>query len=131
MRFVGGSLGQAIYTTVLVNTQKERAAKLIPAAALEAGLPAASLDSFMAAFPTNTTALATIKGATPAVLAAAGSAFQYSYAHALRILALMSIAFGGVTLIAVICCEDIDAKFNDRIEVFLENDRLAEKNKYH
>lgn len=37
-RFAGGSLAQAIYTTVLTNTQTRRAAETVPAAAIALGL---------------------------------------------------------------------------------------------
>ncbi|OAG43819.1 hypothetical protein AYO21_02046 [Fonsecaea monophora] len=131
MRFVGGSLAQAIYTTVLVNKQGSEARKLIPQAALAAGLPPSSLDAFMAAFPTNTTQLGQITGVDTAVLAAAGEAFQLSYAHALKILALVSVAFGGLAIAVCVTVENIDPKMNDQIEVFLENDKLADKNVYH
>ena len=32
---------------------------------------------------------------------------------------------------ACICCQDIGPKMNEKIEIFLENDVNAEKNKYH
>jgi hypothetical protein len=131
MRFVGGSLAQAIYTTILVNKQTSEAQKLIPKAVLAAGLPPSSLQDFMAAFPANTTQLGQITGVNSAVLAAAGQAFKYSYAHALKILALVSVAFGGLAIAVCLAVENIDAKMNDQIEVFLENDKLADRNVYH
>ena len=130
-RYAGGSLSQAIYTTILTNIQARKAAQLIPPAALGAGLPPASLDIFLAAFPANATALASVKGINAAVLAAAETAYKASYARALEVLALVSVAFGAVAICAAFLCENIDPKMNDEIEVFLENDRLAEKNKFH
>ena len=43
----------------------------------------------------------------------------------------MSIGFGGLGIIAALCCEDIGHMMNEKIEIFLENDVNAEKNRYH
>lgn len=45
--------------------------------------------------------------------------------------ALASMAFGVVGIICALLCEDITPKMTPKIEVFLENDALADKNKYH
>lgn len=34
-------------------------------------------------------------------------------------------------VIACIFCQDIEHKMNDKIEVFLENDEHADKNRFH
>jgi hypothetical protein len=48
-----------------------------------------------------------------------------------RTVALASIGFGGLAIIACFFLEDIGPKMNNKIEIFLENDVQAEKNKYH
>ena len=45
--------------------------------------------------------------------------------------ALSSLAFAGVGLICCLLLLPIDAKMNDKTEIFLENDIYAEQNKYH
>ena len=65
------------------------------------------------------------------IIAAASAAFKWSYAHGLKITALSSLGFAGVGLICCLLCENIDAKMNDKTEIYLENDIYAEKNKYH
>jgi hypothetical protein len=45
--------------------------------------------------------------------------------------ALASIGFGGLAIIACFFLEDIGPKLDSNIEVFLENDVQAEKNRYH
>ena len=45
--------------------------------------------------------------------------------------ALTSLAFAGVGLICCLLCENIDAKMNNKTEIFLENDVHKDKNKYH
>ena len=53
------------------HTQASKAKQLIGPAALAAGLPSSSLSTFLAAFPANATALASVPGATTDVLGAA------------------------------------------------------------
>ena len=130
-RYAGGSLAQAIYTSVLANTQGARAAATVPQAAIRAGASLATAEGVLAAFPLGSTALAEVPGVNPEILAAAGEAFQWSYAHGLKITALASLSFGGLGLILCFMCENIDAKMNDKTNIFLENDVNAEKNEFH
>lgn len=83
-RYAGGSLAQAIYVSILSNTQASRAAATVPAAAIKAGLPASSASQLLAAFSLGTSALEAVPGVTPEILVAAGDAFKWSYAHGLK-----------------------------------------------
>ena len=130
-RYAGGSLAQAIYTTILANTQGPRAAATLPAAAIAAGMTPENAQQLLAAFPLGAAAIAEVNGTNPEALAAATSAFQWSYAHGLKIVALSSLSFGVVGLICCFLCEHLEPKLNDKIEVFLENDVHADKNKFH
>lgn len=57
---------------------------------------------------------------------------NHSFANTIyRKVAFASLAFGGVAIIASFFLEDIGPKMNNQIEVFLENDVQAEKNKFH
>lgn len=130
-RYAGGSLAQAIYTTIMTNTQTRRAASTLPAAAIAAGMTPENAQKLLAAFPLGASAIAAVPGTTQEALAAATLAFQWSYAHALKIVALSSLSFGVVGLICCVWCEDITPKMTNKTEVFLENDVNAEKNIYH
>lgn len=130
-RFAGASLAQSVYTTILTNTQETRWKSIGTAAAVKAGLPQSSVASFLSAFPLGETALAKVSGVTPEVLEAAGLAFKWSYAHALKVVALTSVGFGVLGILGCLYCENIDAKMNNKTEVFLENDVNAEKNEFH
>ncbi|KAI1628444.1 fungal trichothecene efflux pump [Exophiala viscosa] len=130
-RFGGASIAVAVYTTILVNTQSSSAASLIPPAVRAAGLPASSVAAFESALPLGAAALEKVPGITLAIIEAGGAAFQQSYVHGLRVMALSSIAFGVVGIIACCFCVDIGPKMNAKIEVFLENDKNADKNVYH
>ena len=83
-RYAGGSLAQAIYISIISNTQNSRAAATVPATAIKAGLPASSASQLLAAFPLGTAALEAVPGVTPEILASAADAFKWSYAHGLK-----------------------------------------------
>lgn len=61
-RYAGGSLAQAIYTTILTNTQQSRVAATLPKAAIAAGLDAKYGADILTAFPQGADALAAIPG---------------------------------------------------------------------
>ena len=44
---------------------------------------------------------------------------------------MASIGFGAAAIIATFFLEDIGPKMNSKIEIFLENDVQADKNKFH
>jgi hypothetical protein len=75
-RFAGGSLAQAIYVSILSNTQSSRAAKTVPAVAMKAGLPESSASQLLAAFALGSEALQAVPGVTPEILAVASDAFS-------------------------------------------------------
>ncbi|KAF2651423.1 MFS general substrate transporter [Lophiostoma macrostomum CBS 122681] len=130
-RFAGGAVVISVYTTILTNAQSTNAARLVPAAAIAAGLPPASATALLTALPLGASAIAEVPGITNEIAAAAGAAFQQSYVVGLRTTALSSLSFGVVAIVACFFCNDIGHKMDDKIEVFLENDENAEKNKYH
>jgi hypothetical protein len=120
-----------VYQTILTNVQSSTAARLVPAAVTAAGLPASSVPTFLAALPLGATALAKVPGITTEAILAGGAAFQQAYMIGLRTTALSSLSFGILAIIACCFCNDIGPKMDNRIEVFLENDENADKNKYH
>lgn len=120
-----------MYSTILANVQAHSAATLVPAAAIAAGLPASSAPALLQALPLGAAALAKVPGITTQIIVAAGAAFQQSYVVGLRTTALSSLSFGICGIIACLCCKDIGPKMTNKIEIFLENDENADKNKYH
>lgn len=115
----------------VTNVQATWAARLIPPAAIGAGLPESSLEALFAALPLGSAALEQVPGITTDIILAAGAAVQETYVHALRVTALSSLSFGILAIIACILCNDIGHKMNEKIEVFLENDEFADRNVYH
>lgn len=98
-RFAGGSVAISIYTTILTNVQGTQAAKLVPPAAIGAGLPEDSVAALLAALPLGSAALAEVPGISMEIIAAAGAAFKQSYVVGLRTTCLSSLAFGVIGII--------------------------------
>lgn len=111
--------------------QSSQAARLVPAAAISAGLDPSNASALLAALPLGGPALTQIPGITPSIIAAAGAAFRQSYVLGLRTTALSSLSFGVVAIVACLFCNDIGHKMDDKIEVYLENDENAERNRFH
>ena len=105
--------------------------RLIPAAVLPLGLPESSIPSLLVALPQGSAALMKVPGISTAIAVAAGGALQESYRIALRTTALSSLSFGIIAIIACALCNDIGKKMNSKIEVFLENDEFAGRNRFH
>ncbi|KAB5560332.1 fungal trichothecene efflux pump [Coniochaeta sp. 2T2.1] len=126
-RFAAGSIAAAVYTTILTNETSKKIASLVPAAASAAGVSQSDMADLLAAV--NTPALATRFGSE--VAAAVQSAVQQAQVHGIRMVAFASMAFGIVGIIASLCCKDVDKKMDNKIEVYLENDKYAERNQFH
>ncbi|KAF7198087.1 Trichothecene efflux pump TRI12 [Pseudocercospora fuligena] len=126
-RYAAGAVGTTIYTTVFNNELASSTASKVTKAVLDAGLPSDQVAKLLTVV--STADLATSYPAD--IVTAASNALNDAYCHAIFVVAMVSMAFGIVGLIACACCKDVDHKMNNQIEVFLENDRLAERNKFH
>ncbi|KAF2637534.1 MFS general substrate transporter [Massarina eburnea CBS 473.64] len=130
-RWTGGALSSSIYLAILSNVQASQSTQLVTDAVTAMGGTEATAAALLAAIPLGAEAIAKVDGTTEAMVAATGTAFVQSYVVALRTVCLASIAFG---VIGMMCCcfsNDVGPKMNDKIEVFLENDVQAEKNRFH
>lgn len=130
-RFGGNCIATTVYVTVINRTLARESLKRVVEAVMAAGGSQDTGLAVLAALPAGSQAVMSVPGITAAIAAAAGAAFTSSLIVAIRTVALVSIAFGGVGIVACLWCEDISSKMDDRIEVFLENDVQAAKNHYH
>lgn len=130
-RFGGGSLAVAVYTSVLTNTQASKANDIVVAAGMNNGLTRAAASQLLGALSLGADAIAAVPGVNPAAIAAAGAAFLDSYAYGLKMTAYTSLGFGGLGILMCFLVEDVGPKMNNKVEVYLENDRFGEKNEFH
>lgn len=130
-RGVGGSLSQAVYTTILVNTQARSAAHFLPKAAMDAGLSASGAQQLLEVWALGPASQLAVPGVNADILSAASLAWKWSYCHGLRTVGLASLGFGLTAFILLFFCVDPEPRMTDRIEVFLENDVQADKNEFH
>ena len=109
------TVAAAVYTTVQTHTVTKYTDKLVPLAAIAAGLPASDVAALMAVV--GTPALTT--SYSPAIVAAVGGAVQQANVHGVQLVALTSLGFGMVGLIACLFCKDVNSKMNSTIEAFI------------
>ena len=99
LRYIGASIGYAVYFSVLDHKLAELLPKNIATAAIEVGLPTNQTAGFVRALlGSNSTALA---GYPSSILEAGEVAVKFSYQESFKLVYLVSIAFGGT---AVVCC---------------------------
>jgi len=130
-RYAGGAVAVTTFQSILVSVQSTYAVKNVIPAAEAAGASPQVAQAVLAALPLGAAALEQVQGITTRIATAAGAAFLQSYVEGVKTVALASIGFGGVAIIACFFLEDIGPKMNNKIEIYLENDVQAEKNKYH
>jgi hypothetical protein len=134
----------SVFLSILTNTVNKYTLRFVPPAAIQAGLPGAEISGLLQVIGTSTLQ----QLYSPAVVAAVDDAVQLAYAEGFkyvarvvsriilaniicRLVALSSIAFGGVGIIACACCKDVEKKMNNKIEVYMENTRYSDRNKFH
>lgn len=118
VRFIGGSIGYAIYWNVFENKLADVIPTIVGTAAVAAGLPLAQLVPLLEDIAAqNTSALATIPGITPSILLAVEGAVQDAYAQGFKKVYLVSIAFGGAAVLAAVFLGDIRKYMVSRVAV--------------
>ncbi|KAL4989900.1 fungal trichothecene efflux pump [Aspergillus falconensis] len=128
IRFAAGAVATSIYQTVYSKSTTKYMTKYIPSAVIAAGLDESKVADLMAVVTGGPSAL---EGYTPAVAAAAEDALSHAYCKAIFVVAMVSMAFGILGLGACMCCKDVDSKMTNKIEVYLENTDLSDRNRYH
>lgn len=99
-RSFGGSIALAICNAIFSSTLTSEIPAKAAAATIPLGLKPADLGELIGALTTNnTSALATIPGISPNIIAAAGTAIKESYVLAFRYIWVTSAAFSALALI--------------------------------
>ena len=114
-KYIGASIGYAVYFNVLQRSLSELLPKNVGIAALGAGLPVNELAEFLEAMLTpNATALSTYP---LSVIQVAEQAVQVSYIASFKLVYLVSIAFGGTAFVCCLFLGDIKRFMTDRVAV--------------
>jgi Fungal trichothecene efflux pump (TRI12) len=118
VRFIGGSVGYAVYFNIFQNKLTEVLPTSVGLAAAQAGLPLGEIPELvMALVAQNTTAISQIPAISPAILLPPESAVKNSYVEGFRKVCLVSIAFGGAGIIASVFLGDIKKYMVGRVAV--------------
>jgi hypothetical protein len=121
-RAVAASVFTAIYSAAFTERLQPNIISQVSAAALRAGLPATSVEAFVAALAArNTAALATIHGVTPEIIAAGVAALKQALADSIRIVFIIAAPFGA--LACLLCCflGDQSKEMNYRVDAPVED----------
>ncbi|KAL2210417.1 MFS general substrate transporter [Sarocladium strictum] len=130
-RSAGGSLGNAMFSTIVTSKINSDLANNIAAAAIRAGYSPKNLEALIPAVIKNAVgvpfAMANVPGVTQQVLAATGTAFKDTYAKAFRTVFLSTIPLGVVAMIAAAFIRDPSHLLNNHVAVHQEKYVLGKK----
>ncbi|PYH42883.1 trichothecene efflux pump [Aspergillus saccharolyticus JOP 1030-1] len=116
-----GTIATAIYVAILSNRITANIPTTVSAAATQAGLPASSLADLLEAVAAGTTAaLEAVPGMTSTVLAAVADAEKTAYAMSFRTVFCVSIAFGGLSIIASLFSREVDTRLDGEVAATLQ-----------
>jgi hypothetical protein len=108
------TVASTIYTVVLTTRITKTLTTQVPAALATAGLPATSIAGYMEAVAAGGTAsaLAAVKGLTPAIEKAGAVAYRVAYMDAYRTVFYVSIAFGGLAILISFFIPNVEEHMN-------------------
>lgn len=128
-RSAGGSVGNAIFSSIMLSTVNKNLDNDLAEAAIGAGYSPANLSALIPAVIQNAVgvpnAFEGVPGLSSAVVAATGAAFKDSYAHAFRIMFYSTIPFGLLAVIVAFWVKDCSHLLNNDVAVKQEKEVLA------
>ena len=127
-RSAGGSVGNAIFSTIMTSIVNKKLGPNIAEAAISHGYSPAGLAALIPAVIENAVGVpfAFAKtNATAAVIAATGEAFKETYAYAFRRVFLSTLPFGIIGLVAAWFVKDPSHLLNNHIAVHQERDVIT------
>ena len=129
-RSAGGSVGNAVFSTIATSIVNKQLGPRIAAAAIGAGYSPAGLEALIPAVIENAVGVpfAFAKtNASTAVIEATGHAFKETYAYAFRRVFLATIPFGIIGIIVAWFVKDPSSLLNNHIAIHQERDVLTGK----
>lgn len=125
----GGSVGNAIFSTVLTSVVNKKLAGNLAAAAIGAGYDSADLGALIPAVINNAVgvplAFAGVPGVTTAVAAATDAAFKETYAAGFRMVFYLTVPFTCVAIAVAFWVKDPSHLLNNDVAVKQEKEVLG------
>ncbi|KAL2062741.1 hypothetical protein VTL71DRAFT_5813 [Oculimacula yallundae] len=130
-RSAGGSVGNAIFNTILRGVVADQLAPRIMAAALKNDFPADKLAGLVPAVINNAvgvpSAFAELTAATPAVQVATAQAFKAAYGYAFQRVAYATIPFGVIAIVAAFFIKDPSIYLTNHTSIHMEKEVISGK----
>ncbi|OCK72990.1 trichothecene efflux pump [Lepidopterella palustris CBS 459.81] len=124
MRNIGGAVGTVIYMSIFSNRFKSNMMIDVAMPLLKSGVPPASITSVIAALTKKTpeSILTTLK---PEQFVIGVNGIKDAYVHALRVVYLVSIAFGVLATICAAFTMDVDHLLTNEIDIILDEGAMV------
>lgn len=130
-RSMGGSVGNAVFNTILKGVVDERLGGHIAAAAIKNGFDPTQLTALIPATVNAVVgvpeAFAKVPGITPAIETAAIHAFREVYARAFRTVFLSTLPFGVIAIILACFIRDPSQYLTNHTAIHMEKDGMFGK----
>ncbi|KAI0546388.1 major facilitator superfamily domain-containing protein [Xylaria curta] len=120
-RAIGGAFGSAVLNAIINGRLSGHYNSAVSKAALDAGLPEASIPSLLQAFETGDIGSDAIEGANAAIWAAAIKESQWQYAYAYRLAWSSVIPFVVLAIVAVALLKGVKELMTEKVEATVEH----------
>ncbi|KAI0478284.1 major facilitator superfamily domain-containing protein [Xylaria cf. heliscus] len=119
-RAIGGAFGSAVLNAIINGRLSGHYAPAVSKAAVDAGLPEASVPSLLQAFEAGEIGSDAVEGANAAIWSAAIQESQWQYAHAYRLAWSSVIPFVVLAIIAVALLKGVRELMTEKVEATVE-----------
>jgi hypothetical protein len=118
-RNIGGSVGQVIYVSIFTEKLKSNIIKYVVYPLAAAGVAPTLIPTVVAAF-TGSAPASALAPLTPTQLEIGVKGVQSAYSHSLRIVYLVSIAFGVVGTAVACFSKNVDKYMTNKVDIRLD-----------
>ncbi|KAI0860576.1 major facilitator superfamily domain-containing protein [Xylaria cubensis] len=120
-RAIGGAFGSAVLNAIINGRLSGHYNSAVSKAAMDAGLPEASIPSLLQAFETGNIGSDVVEGANAAIWAAAVKESQEQYAYAYRLAWSSIIPFVVLAIVAVALLKGVKELMTEKVEATVEH----------
>ncbi|KAF5008572.1 hypothetical protein F66182_15639 [Fusarium sp. NRRL 66182] len=125
-RFLGGSIGTTIFTTILQNKSTPAILSRVTDAVVPLGFPSEQIPELIA-YLSGTATIGNLTDTSADVVDAANKAIQWGWSDAYRIVWLSTIPFGVIAFVGALFVRDPSPYLTNHVSVTLEKERLDVK----